>query len=445
MPKAASFDSVAAIVLAAGLGTRMKSSLPKVMHPLAGRPMIRHLMATVAQAGIAHVVVVVGLDMDQVRQAVRPHRTARQKERRGTAHAVLAARRALGNFAGDVLVLYGDTPLVTPATLARLVAARRAPPDPAAVVLGFRSRAPGDYGRLVVGADGAIEAIVEAKDATPKEREIDLCNSGVMAVCGRRLFGLLRRIDDRNAKREYYLTGIVAEARRQGYRVTAIEGDERELMGIDSKADLARAEAILQQRLRANAMAAGATLIDPATVHLSFDTRLGRDVVVGPNVVFGPGVTVGDGAEIRAFSHLEGARVAAGAAIGPFARLRPGAEIGEGAHVGNFVEIKQSRVGEGAKINHLSYVGDARVGAGANVGAGTITCNFDGAKKHQTVIEDGAFIGSDTQLIAPVRVGKGAYVAAGSSITNDVPSGALGIARGKQANVDGWVERKKKA
>jgi bifunctional UDP-N-acetylglucosamine pyrophosphorylase/glucosamine-1-phosphate N-acetyltransferase len=439
MAKAPNVESAAAIVLAAGLGTRMKSSVPKAMHPLAGRPMILHLTATLEETGIDPVVVVVGEDMADVARAVAPHPTAVQRERLGTAHAVLAAKGALEGFAGDVIVLFGDSPLVRRETLERLLAARRAAPAPAVAVLGFRAKDPGLYGRLLVGSDGALEAIVEAADATDAERRRNLCNAGAMAIDGRRLFRLVERIDNDNRKREYYLTRIVDVARREGLGAVAIEGDERELMGIDSRADLAAAEAIVQEDLRAKAMAGGATLVDPETVHLSFDTRLGRDVTVGPHVVFGPGVRVGDGAEIRAFSHLEGAAVEADAIIGPFARLRPGAAIAAGAHVGNFVEIKQAAVGEGAKINHLSYVGDASVGAGANVGAGTITCNYDGVAKHRTDIGAGAFIGSNAALVAPVKVGERAVVGAGSVITEDVPEDALAVARAPQKTVAGWA------
>jgi bifunctional UDP-N-acetylglucosamine pyrophosphorylase/glucosamine-1-phosphate N-acetyltransferase len=437
--------TTAAIVLAAGLGTRMKSDLPKVLHPLAGRPMIRHLIESVEALAPERIVVVVGDDTPAVAAAVRPHAAAVQKERLGTAHAVLAARQAMAGFEGDVLILFGDSPLVTPETLRRLVETRRAAPAAAVVVLGFRPADPGAYGRLVTDATGALLSIVEARDAGPAELAIPLCNSGVMAVDGRHLFRLLGKVGNANAKGEYYLTDIIALARGEGLVCRAVEGAAAELIGVNSRVELAAAEAVVQARLRRAAMENGATLIAPETVFFSWDTRLGRDVTIGPHVVFGPGVTVGDKAEIRPFSHLEGASVAAGALVGPFARLRPGARIGEGAHIGNFVEIKNGAVEEGAKINHLTYVGDARVGARANVGAGTITCNYDGFLKHHTDIGAGAFIGSNAALVAPVRIGDGAVVGAGSVITKDVPADALAVTRPEQRTVPGWAARSRAA
>ncbi len=434
-------EKTAAIVLAAGLGTRMESRLPKVLHPLAGRPMIGHLMETLAGVDLERIVVVVGDGMEAVAEAVAPHPTVVQKERLGTGHAVRTACEAVDAFDGTVLVLCADTPLVSRQTLMRMLDARRAAPRPAVVVLGFRPSDPGPYGRLIIGEDGTLQAIVEAGDATPGQAAIALCNAGVMAIDSGLLPGLLARVGTDNARGEYYLTDIVAMARGDGLACALVEGDEAELIGVNSRADLARAEAVVQQRLRAAAMAGGATLADPETVYFSHDTRLGRDVTVGPHVVFGPGVAVGDDVEIRAFCHIEGARIAAGARIGPFARLRPGADIAAEAHIGNFVEIKNTTVETGAKINHLAYVGDSRVGAQANVGAGTITCNYDGFAKHHTDIGAGAFIGSNTALVAPVTVGDGAIIGAGSVITGDVAADALALTRADQEERKGWAKR----
>lgn len=431
---------LAVIVLAAGQGTRMKSSLPKVMHPLAGRPMVSHLLDTVAGLEPERLVVVVGPDMEVVSRTVGPHPTVIQTDRLGTGHAVLQAKAALGEFDGDVLVLYGDTPLITRATLERMLAERRGPRDPAVVVLGFKPHDPGHYGRLVVGAEG-LKAIVEYRDATPDQRENPLCNSGVMAIDGARIWSLLERVDNKNSKGEYYLTDIVALARADGAACAHVEGAEEELLGVNSRSELAGAEALVQARLREKAMEGGATLIDPATVWFSWDTVIGRDVTIFPHVVFGPRVVVGDGVEIKGFCHFEGCTIGAAATVGPFARLRPAAEIGEGAHIGNFVEVKKATVEKGAKVNHLTYIGDARVGAGANVGAGTITCNYDGFDKFFTDIGAGAFIGSNSSLVAPVKIGDGAIVGAGSVITKEVSPGALAVARGSQMEVKSWAER----
>ncbi len=431
---------LAVIVLAAGMGTRMKSALPKVMHPIAGRPMISHLMDTVSGLAPDRMVVVVGPDMERIGAAVAPVPTVVQTERLGTGHAVAQARAALEGFDGDVLVLYGDTPLITRPTLERLLAERRSPRDPAVVVLGFKPDDPGHYGRLVVGAEG-LKAIIEYRDATDEQRENPLCNSGVMAIDGARLWSLIDRVDNKNAKGEYYLTDVVALARGDGACCSHEEGDPTELLGINSRAEQAVAEAVLQRQLRERAMEGGATLADPATVWFSWDTRLGQDVVVGPHVVFAPGVTVGNGVVIKGFCHFEGCDVADGATVGPFARLRPGAEIGEAAHIGNFVEIKKAVVEAGAKVNHLTYIGDARIGAGANIGAGTITCNYDGFNKSFTDIGKGAFIGSNTALVAPVKVGDGAIIGAGSVITKEVGPGALAVARGSQMELKGWADR----
>jgi bifunctional UDP-N-acetylglucosamine pyrophosphorylase/glucosamine-1-phosphate N-acetyltransferase len=433
-------SQLAIIVLAAGMGTRMKSDLPKVMHPLAGRPMVQHLMDTVSGLNPDRVVVVVGPGMDVVANAVAPAHTVVQTERLGTGHAVMQARAELADFTGDVLVLYGDTPLITRETLERMLAERRGAKDPAVVVLGFKPVDPGHYGRLVVGAEG-LKAIVEWKDANQDQREIPLCNSGVLAIDGKRLWGLADRITNDNAKGEYYLTDLVALARADGATCSFVLGEEEELLGVNSRVELAAAETIAQTRLRQRAMENGATLIDPASVWFAWDTRLGRDVVVWPHVVFGPGVTVGDGVIIKGFCHFEQCRIDDGADIGPYARLRPGAEVGAKAHVGNFVEIKKSVLEEGAKVNHLTYIGDARVGAGANVGAGTITCNYDGFNKSFTDIGPGAFIGSNSSLVAPVKVGAGAIVGAGSVVTRDVSAGALAVTRANQMELSGWADR----
>jgi len=431
-----------AVVLAAGLGTRMKSATPKVLHKVAGRPMINHVLATLDEIGADHTVVVVGDGMGALAEAVRPHATAVQRERLGTAHAVLAARAYIeAHPADDLLVLYGDTPLITAGTLRAMLAARRAEPRPGVVVLGVEPAEPGPYGRLILDDAGRLDAIVEAKDATPDQLAVGLCNSGVMVIDGAGALDWLSRIGNANAKGEFYLTDIIAVARAEGAATAVVNGDADEVLGVNSRIELAEAEAIAQRRLRARAMANGATMTDPATVHLSWDTDLGRDVVIGPNVVFGPGVRVADNVEIRAFCHIEGASIASNTVIGPFARLRPGADLGAGVHVGNFVEIKAATLGEGTKVNHLSYVGDSDVGEGVNIGAGTITCNYDGHVKSKTVIGAGAFIGSNTALVAPVTVGAGAIVGAGSAISKDVAAGALAVTRAEQKEVAGWADR----
>jgi bifunctional UDP-N-acetylglucosamine pyrophosphorylase/glucosamine-1-phosphate N-acetyltransferase len=429
----------AAVILAAGLGTRMKSARPKVLHPVLGRPMVAHVIAGAEAAGLSPIVAVVGPAMPEVRAAVAPHPAVEQADRLGTAHAVAQARAALDGFDGTVLVLYGDTPLIEAGTLARILTAREMV-DAGVAVLGFRTAAPGGYGRLITGEDG-LEAIVEAKDASPEHLAIDLCNSGVMAVDGKALWGWLERVGNDNAKGEYYLTDLVALARADGRPCVVVEGEEAEFIGVNSRLDLAQVEGLAQDRMRRAAMLGGATLIDPDSTFFNWDTTLGRDVTVGPFTVFGPGVTVGDGVEIKGFCHFEGCAVAAGAILGPYARLRPGAAVGEGAHIGNFVEIKKASVEAGAKVNHLTYIGDARVGAKANIGAGTITCNYDGFGKHHTEIGAGAFIGSNSSLVAPVSIGAGAIVGAGSVVTRDVPADALAVARGRQQDHDGWAGR----
>jgi bifunctional UDP-N-acetylglucosamine pyrophosphorylase / glucosamine-1-phosphate N-acetyltransferase len=436
-------NQTAVIILAAGLGTRMKSATPKVLHPLAGRPMVAHLLDTVGQLKPEQVVCVIGEDMDAARDTVAPIPCVIQKERLGTGHAVLAAKEVLSDFEGDILILYGDSPLISFETLSALKAARAE--GHAAAVLGFETDEPGAYGRLmmgtVTGTDEKLEAIVEAKDATPEQAAVTFCNSGVMITDSRVLWNLLSRVGNDNAKGEYYLTDIIALACQDNLSCTAIEGDEYELIGINDRVELAIAETLVQSHLRLRAMVGGATLTDPETVYFSYDTQVGQDVVIGPHVVFGPGVVIDDNVEIRAHCHIEGAHVAPGAIIGPFARLRPGAEIGPDAHIGNFVEIKNAVIEEGAKANHLSYIGDARVGTQANIGAGTITCNYDGYFKTHTDIGAGAFIGSNTALVAPVKIGDGASIGAGSVITKDVAPDALAIERSEQKELKGAAKK----
>ena len=439
--------SCLAVVLAAGEGTRMKSDLPKVLHAFGGRPLIDAVLESARSGGADRLAVVIGAGADKVRahlgKAAADAQVFEQRERLGTAHAALAAREALVGHEGPVLVLFGDTPLVRPATIATLISRLSAGADIA--LLGFTTDAPTGYGRLIV-EDGRLVAIVEERDADAATKAIRLCNSGIMAFRPGLLPELLEAIGNANAKGEYYLTDAVAVGTARGLRAEAVIGDdESEFVGINDRAQLAAAEAIFQTRARAEAMAAGVTLVAPDTVFFSFDTRLGRDVVVEPNVVFAPGVEVASGAVIRAFSHLEGARVAGGAIVGPYARLRPGADLAENVHVGNFVEIKNARVDQSAKVNHLTYVGDAAIGARTNVGAGTITCNYDGVFKHKTIIGADVFVGSNTVMVAPVRIGDNALTAAGSVITADVPDGALAFGRARQEVREGMGAAKKAA
>jgi len=425
------------VVLAAGQGTRMRSSLPKVLHELAGRPMLAHVLASVMALHPEKVVVVVGPEMERFPDAMLAHDTVVQSERLGTGHAVLAAGPQLAPLLEqegdmDVLVIYGDTPLIRPETLREM---RKPLEGSGALLVGlaFRPQDPARYGRVIVDADGLVERVVEYVDADDTERAISLCNAGILIADGATLYDLAARLDKDNAKGEYYLTDIFALARAAGKPARMIEAAHpSEVLGINDRRELAGAEKVLQERLRASALDAGVTMVDPATVWLSWDTTFDGDVHIEPNVVFGPGVRVERGARIRAFSHLEGVVVGPGAQVGPFARLRPGTRLGEGARVGNFVEIKNSSLGDGAKANHLSYVGDANVGAKANIGAGTITCNYDGFGKHVTEIGAGVFIGSNTALVAPVTVGRGAIVGAGSTITRDVEEDGLAVARGEQ-------------
>ena len=427
---------LAVIVLAAGEGTRMKSARPKVLHEIAHRPMIAHVLATIGELAPRRTLVVIAENGGAVASAVAPAETVVQSPPLGTAHAVKAALTALGPFKGEVLVVYGDTPLLTPEALRSLLAERRRG-GAAVAVLGMRPADPGPYGRLVLAADGSLEAIVESRDADPEQLKIGLCNSGVMALDGALAPELVGAVENSNSKREFYLTDVVAIARRRGLPCRAIEAPAEELLGVNSRAELAVAEATLQQRLRARHMAAGVTLVDPTTVYFSADTEIGRDTVIEPSVVFGPGVRVGEGVEIRAFSHIAGARVGDRAIVGPFARLRTGSELGAEVHIGNFVEVKAARLGTGSKANHLSYIGDSEIGRTVNIGAGTITCNYDGFVKSVTRIGDGAFIGSNSALVAPVSVGADAIVGAGSVVVEDVPADALSLARGAQVDKPG--------
>ena len=436
--------SCLAIVLAAGEGTRMRSAHPKVLHAVAGRSLLAHVLEAVREAGgsMAAVVIAPGADAvgAEARRVLPDADIFVQAERRGTAHAALAARSALARGADDVLIIFGDTPMVRPQTLIRMREALGA--GAAIVVLGFRPKDPTGYGRLVLQGDELI-AIREEVEASAAERALDLCNGGLMAFAGPTALAILERIGNANRKGEYYLTDAIAIARAMGLKAVVLETEEDDVRGINTRAQLAETETALQQRLRKAAMDAGVTLVAPETVFLAADTKFGRDVVVEPFVVFGQGVTVEDNAVIRSFSHLDGTHVGKGARVGPYARLRPGTRLGKDVHVGNFVEVKEALIEAGAKANHLSYIGDATVGAGANVGAGTITCNYDGVAKHRTEIGKNAFIGSNSALVAPVKIGDGAYVGSGSVITHDVPADALALGRGRQAVKAGWARRRR--
>jgi bifunctional UDP-N-acetylglucosamine pyrophosphorylase/glucosamine-1-phosphate N-acetyltransferase len=427
-------------VLAAGEGTRMRSAKPKALHTLGGRTLLAHVLTAAMQAGGNAIAVVVGPDHDAVAQEARAlapkAKIFKQTERRGTAHAVLAARKAIAHRPDDILVMFSDTPLVRAETLAELRAALAR--GAAAAVLGFRPANPMGYGRLLTRGNELL-AIREERDASDAERRIGFCNGGLMALSGDTALAILDAIGNANAKGEYYLSDAVAIARELGLKAVAFETGE-DMRGINTKAQLAETEAVLQERLRAAALDAGVTMIAPETVFLSADTKFGKDVTIEPHVVFGPGVTVADGALIRAFSHLEGAHVGKGACVGPFARLRPGADLGSDVEVGNFVEVKAAKIEAGAKAKHLAYIGDARVGGGANIGAGTITCNYSGVAKHHTDIGKGAFIGSNSALVAPVKIGDRAYVGAGSVVTKNVPADALAVARGQQTIKPGWAK-----
>lgn len=421
----------------------MRSALPKVLHRVGGSTLIGHVVEAAKASGASRLGVVVGPEREDVAAEVRkraPDASVHvQTERLGTAHAVLSAKAVLGG-GNDLIVAFGDTPLVRAETFARLVDALK---DADIAVLGFRPNNPHGYGRLIE-EKGSLVAIREEKDASEAEKKITLCNAGIMAFAGRHALSLIEAIGNKNAKQEYYLTDAVALARARNLNVTVCEAPEEEVMGINDRSQLAEAEAEFQKRMRKAALESGVTLVAPETVFFSADTKLGKDVTIEPNVVFGPGVVVKDGATIRAFSHLEGAEVGEGAVVGPYARLRPGTKLGAKTKIGNFVEVKAATFGDGAKANHLSYVGDASIGANANIGAGTITCNYDGYDKHKTEIGEGAFIGSNSALVAPVKIGKGAYVGTGSVVTEDVPDDALAVARGRQAVKEGWAAEVRK-
>ena len=434
-------NPIAAIVLAAGKGTRMKSDLHKVLHPIAGRPMLLHLMASVDELRPAKKVVIVGDKADQLEVALGgTAELAVQEPQLGTGHAVQQAERALAGFDGDVLILYGDVPFVPAATMRAMIDRLNVDDAPAVVVLAFEPADPLQYGRVITDGDHVVK-MVEHKDASDAERAVRLCNSGLMAAKARDLFALLARVTDDNSAKEFYLVDIVNIANADGRHCAVVKTDADDVAGINSRAELAAAEAQWQAFKRDEAMAGGASLRAPETVWFSWDTELGRDVTIEPNVVFGPGVKIADGATIRAFSHIEGATIGAGCEVGPFARLRPGTVLGQRVKIGNFVEVKKAVFGAGAKANHLSYLGDATVGAGANIGAGTITCNYDGYFKYQTVIGERAFIGSNSALVAPVKIGADAIVAAGSTVTRDVADGELRIVRGEQLVKPGWADR----
>nr|WP_170538204.1 bifunctional UDP-N-acetylglucosamine diphosphorylase/glucosamine-1-phosphate N-acetyltransferase GlmU [Ruegeria arenilitoris] len=433
--------STALVILAAGKGTRMNSDIPKVLHPIAQVPMLVHAMRAGSALAPERTVIVTGHGAEAVAKVAQTEdedaRIVVQDQQLGTAHAVAQARAALDGFTGDVVVLYGDTPFLQPDTLERMIAARA---DNDLVILGFEAADPARYGRLVMKGD-ALERIVEFKDASDEERAITFCNSGLLACDASTLFDLIDAVENDNASGEYYLTDVVEIARDRGLQVTAVSCDEAQTLGVNSRADLAAADAVFQARARAELLDLGVTLMAPETVFLAADTVIGRDTVIEPNVVFGPGVTVESGATIRAFSHLEGCHVSRGAVVGPYARLRPGAELAENTRIGNFVEIKNAEIAEGAKVNHLSYIGDASVGAGTNIGAGTITCNYDGVMKHRTVIGENVFVGSNTMLVAPVTVGSGAMTATGTIVTRDVEPDALAVGRAKQENKAGYARK----
>jgi bifunctional UDP-N-acetylglucosamine pyrophosphorylase/glucosamine-1-phosphate N-acetyltransferase len=431
------------VVLAAGQGTRMRSDTHKVLHPIAGKPMLLHLLATVEAMGAERRIVVVGKGREQLEAALDGHgvTTALQAEQKGTGHAVRMAEEALAGFDGPVLILYGDTPFVTAETLARMLDRLAQPDDPGVVVLASSPVDGKTYGRVILGDSDRIAKMVEYKDASEAERAVKLCNSGMMAVAAKDLFRWLAKVGNANAAGEYYLPDIVMVAIQEGRAPVAIEGEPFETAGVNSRAELAALEEDWQTRRRWQALEQGATLIAPESVWFSADTELGRDCTIEPHVVFGPGVKIADGATIRAFSHIEGATISTGCEVGPFARLRPGAMLGEGAKVGNFVEVKKATLGRGAKANHLSYIGDANVGEKANIGAGTITCNYDGFGKYRTEIGAGAFIGSNSALVAPVSIGAGAIVGAGSVVTKNVAADELVIARGEQKGFAGWAAR----
>jgi bifunctional UDP-N-acetylglucosamine pyrophosphorylase/glucosamine-1-phosphate N-acetyltransferase len=438
----------AGIILAAGQGTRMKSATPKVMHAVAGLPILGHVIAAMRGAGVQRIVVVTHKDGEEVRAFAEElgALSVIQEPQLGTGHAAASTAAPLADFSGTLIVAYGDMPLLTSAIFEASFAAQA---KAGMAIVGFRPKHPAAYGRMILDGQGLLDRIVEFKDANAAERAVDLCNAGILAADAKNFFRWASLLKNHNAQKEYYLTDVPLLAKAEGVRCAVVEADEIEMMGVNSRAELAAAEAAMQARLRARALAASVGMTAPETVFLSYDTVLEADVQIEPYVVFAPGVTVRTGARIRAFSHLEGAEVGAGALVGPYARLRHGAVLEENVHVGNFVEVKNARLEKGAKVNHLTYLGDARIGAGANIGAGTITCNYDGFDKHRTDIGAGAFIGSNTALVAPVKVGDGAIVGAGSVITKDVAAGALAVTRAEQKEIPGWMEtlrtRKKSA
>ena len=435
-------SDLAIVILAAGKGTRMKASLPKVLHPIGGKPMLHHVLDCAAELKPAKTVVVLSPDADEIIASVKKYAPkasiAIQDKPLGTAHAVLAAEAALKGHKGAVLVCYGDTPLITHATLKSLVEALK---KWTVAVLGFEPKDPTDYGRLVTNNMGDLDAIVEAREATPAIRKIGLCNSGVMGFDGSKLFALLKQIQPNNSKKEYYLTDVVSIARKVDLKAGVVKAPEVEVLGVNSQSQLAGVEGLFQQTLRERALENGVLMMDPATVYLRADTEFGRGVVLHPHIVFGDGVKVGDGVEIRSFSHIEQAVLGKNTRVGPFARIRPGTVTGEDVHIGNFVEIKNAKLGKHVKVSHLNYIGDATVGANAIIGAGTITCNYDGFNKHQTDIGEGAFIGSNSSLVAPVSVGKGAVIGAGSTITKNVEADALALNLMPQKQEKGGAKR----
>jgi bifunctional UDP-N-acetylglucosamine pyrophosphorylase/glucosamine-1-phosphate N-acetyltransferase len=435
-----SMRETGAIILAAGMGTRMRTALPKVLHPLGGQPMLGHLLDQLKGANLSLCVVVVGAGAEAVKAAMPDVSFVVQEPQLGTGHAVLSAREAYADFEGDLIVLYGDVPLLQQQTVAAMLAAVGADASADLVVLGFRAADPSGYGRLIVDSDGGLARIIEERDAGPEDREIDLCNSGAMAGDADMIFEFLEAVGDNNAKGEYYLTDIVGMAREKGKRIKVIEAQEDEVMGVNSLADLAEAEAKFQSKRRSEAMKDGVMLVDPESVYFAHDTEIAADVTIGPHVVFGTGVKVEEGARIEAFCHLDGCHIGEGAIIGPFARLRPGTRIGPSAKIGNFVELKKAVMHKGAKANHLAYIGDAEVGEGTNIGAGTITCNYDGVDKHRTKIGKNVLIGSNSALVAPLKIGDGVIVGAGSVISADIEDNALAMERAELTVKKGWAK-----